>query len=288
MIFANHTGTPAPTGPVQTPKTDPDWQQDDITAWRQWRQAHPPTTPAPPPVNTPAPTPPPGTAPGNPGPTPPPQQPGVPTAPAPAPPLQTIPPFPGTWNPGTPGGPPSGASGGMYYGDYNDPYNAVLASIPGMQQNMTQNISNAMAQAGFGGNRYSSSAENQAGQIGAQTAMQENQMLNQAMYNQANQDQNRALQAAGQGANMGMDLNSIQQQQLTVPFNMAQAEQALQQGNATNAYQQWLQNSLGFLPMLMQGAMSQGSGTPGYPTTTTTASTPGAANYLPILASLFG
>lgn len=236
---------------------------------------------APPPAPPPTPPPPAGARPPGAG--------GAPFVPAPAAP----PPSNGGW--GMPAGSPPprpGASGpGFQPGDFNDPFNSFLAAVPMMNLNMNKQIGDAMATAGFSGNRYSSSAENAAGQIGAQNALAQNQLLQQTLYDFANKQQDRSLQADALGLQAGGMLDQMQQNRLTTPFQLGSYEQNRQDQFSNTAFQDWSQNRTGWLPMLMQAAMSQGAGSPGQIYQTSTPPTPGAANWLQLLGglgSLFG
>ena len=186
-----------------------------------------------------------------------------------------------------PGPAQSGASGGMTYGDFNDPYNSYLASIPVMQNQMMHQIGDAMAGAGFTGNRWSSSAENAAGQIGAETSMKLNQMLNQTMYDQANRDLDRAMQTVPlqyQGAQLEDDMQRNRLQDL---FGFGGWEQGRQDNFARDARDQFNQDRLGFLPLLLQFAGAQGTPSGGTPYQVVT--DPGKAPTIPPeLISLLG
>lgn len=85
-------------------------------------------------------------------------------------------------------------SGGV--GGYDDPYNLYLSAIPLMQQNMDRSVGGAISSLAPG-NRYSSEAFRQAGRIGMEGALGMNDMLSNLMYNQYNQDADRALSASG-------------------------------------------------------------------------------------------
>jgi hypothetical protein len=197
---------------------------------------------------------------------------------------QTIPGF-------APGfGQATGQGAGQYPGQapspyaYNNPYSAYLSAIPGMQLQEKQAISGAMENAGFTGNRFSTTAENQAGQIGAQAGLQENNLLLQTMYNQSQQDQNRALQAATWGApSVGGLQNNISQSQVQIPSQLGQYETNLGLTNAQNQYGANQQNLLGWFPYMLQAASGQGAGVPGQIYSVTN---PGSTNTLGQLGSL--
>ncbi len=206
-----------------------------------------------------------------------------PFVPAPAPTGGPVGSPPGGQQPG-PGQPP----GGFNPGDFNDPFNMFLAAVPGMNLNMNKQIADAMGTAGFSGNRYGTSAMNTAGQIGAQNALAQNELLQKTLYDYANNEQNRALQADQLGIQSAGLQNQIDQSKLTLPFSMAQYEQGRQDNFSNMAYQDWNQNKLGWFPYMLQAATSQGAGTPGQIYQTQTAAQPGAADLLGLLGNLFG
>lgn len=287
------TTPPAPTTtpPARTPA--PDWKQtlwsqyqkegkpgDWAAYWRSHRAGTPAPTPAPPtggPIQPPAP-----------------MQPLAPNAPPqgqPAPPQQV---FPALGQSLEPYG-PSGYNYGTPYqaslpGDFNDPYNAYLAAIPVMETIRDQEISQAMGQAGFTGNRYSTSAMNTAGRIGQDTSNQLNHMLNQTMYDQSQQDLNRALQASGMGMQLGAMQDELQRNRLNQLFGFGQYEQGRQDNFANMAYQDFLNSRMGYLPLLAQVLGGVGAPNPGTPVQTVT--NPGSPpkippELLPFLTSLF-
>lgn len=159
----------------------------------------------------------------------------------------------------------SGANGGFSYGDYNDPYNAYLSSIPVMQQAMQQNIGGAMAAAGGTGTRYGSASLERAGQIGAQTALQQNQMLNELMFNQANKDLDRQFNLIPLQMQLGQQIEQGAQNRLGALSGYGQWEQGRMDDMAMKYYQDFEKNKYGLLPLLLQAAQSQGAGSPGSP-----------------------
>ena len=159
----------------------------------------------------------------------------------------------------------SGANGGFNYGDYNDPYNAYLASIPVMQQQMQMNIGDAMAAAGGTGTRYGSAALERAGQIGAQAGLQQNQMLNELMFQQSNRDLDRQFNLIPLQMQMGQMIEQGSQDRLGALAGYGQWEQGRADDMANRYYQDFEKNKYGLLPMLLEAAMSQGAGSPGSP-----------------------
>lgn len=173
---------------------------------------------------------------------------------------------------------------------YNDPYNALLAAVPVMQNQMNQNLASAESQAGFTGNRFGTYGANAAANVGAQTSMQENAMLLQAMQQQGQQDQQNALTASGQMMNLGNLQNNIAMDQINEPFQVGQYEQNRQDQFSNTAFQDWSQNRLGWLGPAMQLALGQHGATtnPGQIYSVQQPGTPGALNYAGGIASILG
>lgn len=180
-------------------------------------------------------------------------------------------------------------------GDYNDPYNLYLSAAPIMQQNATREIQGAMANAGFGGNRYGSSAMQQAGQIGANTSLQMNDMLTQLMYNQTNQDLDRQMQAAG----MYLQATPMVENALSSRYGakadaLAARMRAFEQQRAAAMsaqrmrYSDFEKNKYGTLPMLM-GALTNSIGQGPEPIITTKGGSSGVgSDVMNALALYFG
>lgn len=126
-------------------------------------------------------------------------------------------------DPSAPENLPEGYSG---RGDFGDPYNVYLSTVPLMNQVRDYQIGDSMAKAGFTGNRYSTHAMNQAGRIGGETTLALQQKMNELLYGQTNQDLDRALQAAMAGGNLGMDINSLTQSRVGAQGQLASADQA--------------------------------------------------------------
>ena len=231
-----------------------------------------------------APSAPPGAAPPPPAGAPPPGQPGPPIFPSPA-----APAAPAGGGAPPSGGPPPGMPGSMPApGAFNDPFSMFLSAVPGMRMNTTRQIGDAMAQAGFTGNRWGTSAMGKAGEIGAQGAAMENALLQKTLYDYANQVENRALQATGMGMGLGGMLDQMAQSRVRLPFELGQYEQQRADQMAMLPYLDFERNKLGWLPMLQEAAMSQGSGSPGQIFQTQTQGKPGAADWLTLLGGLFG
>lgn len=188
-----------------------------------------------------------------------------------------------------PGGPLlGGPSGAPMPGAFNDPFNSLLAAIPAMDLNAKRATAQAMSDAGFTGNRWSSSAMDAAGRIGAENALAQNKMLLDALYGTANQAEDRALAATGMATDLGGLMNQIDQSRIMLPFQIGQFEQGRQDFFSNQAYEDFERNKLGWFPHLAQLAGGQHGGTPGQIYQTTTPGKPGALDYATLLAGLFG
>ncbi len=111
-------------------------------------------------------------------------------------------------------------------GDFGDPYNVFLSTVPLMEQIRDQEIGEAMATAGFTGNRYSTDAMKMAGRIGGETTLGLQQALNQLLYGASERDLDRALQAAGMGGQLGMDIDALTQGRIGAQGQLGQMTQA--------------------------------------------------------------
>lgn len=156
--------------------------------------------------------------------------------------------------------PGSGANGGFVYGDYNDPFNAYLSMIPVMENQMNKDIGNAIARAGFGGNRYSTAAASAAGQIGAESAMKMNQLLNQTMFDQTNRDQDRALTSTKMFGDWSLQEGQDEREWLRDLMEFGRYEQDRQDRYGMLGYEDFMNSRLGYLPYLIQAAGGVGSG----------------------------
>ena len=237
------------------------------------------------------------------------KQPGTPPPPGTTPPPGGTPPPPGGTPPsppGTPGATPPGTpppAGSPNPGDYgkggagevpqpyafNDPFNSLLAAIPLMDLNAQKQISGAMANAGFSGNRYGTAAMRKAGEIGAENSLAQNALLNQTISDYANRAEDRALAATGQAVGLGGLLDAIQRGKVDTLAGLGQWEQGRADAMAGLRYEDFERNKLGWLPILLQAAMSRGAGSPG---STIAIPKPGEQStldrILPILTGLLG
>jgi hypothetical protein len=152
-----------------------------------------------------------------------------------------------------------------------------------MNLNRDKQIADAMATAGFDGNRYGSFAAGKAAEIGAQTSLAQDHLLLSTLSDFANQQENRALGATGMGIQTAGMMDQMAQDRLKLPWQIAMGEQ----GRADQIAQMQYGDRLGWFPHLLQAAMSQGTGTPGQIYSTTTPGQPGAADWLQLLGGFF-
>jgi len=180
-------------------------------------------------------------------------------------------------------------------GDYNDPYNLYLSARPIMQQNQNQQIGSALANSGFGGNRYSSTAMNAAGNIGAQTSLQMNDMLTNLMYNQTNQDLQNQMSAANSYLSATPMVETAlsnrygaKSDALKAQMQAFEQQRAAAMANQRLQYENFQQNRYGTLPMLAQ-YLTNSTGSGGEPIVTSKGGSTGYGNdLLQALATYYG
>jgi hypothetical protein len=165
---------------------------------------------------------------------------------------------------------------GYELGDFNDPYNAYLSTIPVMELTRDYQIGDAMAKAGFTGNRYSTDAQAMAG-------------LMDLLYSQSNQDLDRALQAAQSGGQLGIGIDALQRGRLGELSQFGTYEQDRIDDIARMLFADYRLEEYGFLPELI-AASSSNVGIP-Y-TDVVDQGKPGAQQWitdiLPIIAAIAG
>ena len=197
--------------------------------------------------------------------------------------------------------------GGIGGGGIDDPIQNYLSTVPVMDTMMRDRVSGAMGQAGLTGGRFSSGAQKTAAQIGADTSLQQNQMLNDMLYRHTQSDLDRGLQAsmgalgfgaqdrdrqvgaAGQLGQLGLGQDQAEMARLGMLGDAAKYEQDRQDQFSMVRYQDFMQSRLGFLPMLMQ-LMGSATGSPGQPQgypITTSQGQPGIIDFLPFLFGMF-
>lgn len=175
----------------------------------------------------------------------------------------------GNWNPledwfSDPSNPDNLPPGTDFFGEnnFNDPYNVFLSAVPVMEQIRDQQIGDSMANAGFTGNRYSSSAERKAAEIGGETTLSMQNLLNQLLYSKSEADQNRALQAAGMGASLGMNVDQMAQNRLGALGQFGTYEQDRMDDIMRMLFMDFRNNQYGLLPHMIGAASGAGVGVP--------------------------
>ena len=175
----------------------------------------------------------------------------------------------GNWDPfedwfKDPSNPDNLPPGTDFFGEnnFNDPYNVFLSAVPVMEMLRDQQISDSMAEAGFTGNRYSSSAERKAAEIGAETTLSMQNLLNQLLYAKSEADQNRALTAAGMGGTLGMNIDQLAQNRLGALGDFGTYEQDRMDDIMRMLFMDFRNNQYGLLPYMMGSASGAGVGIP--------------------------
>lgn len=191
-------------------------------------------------------------------------------------------------------------SAGGLPGAFHDPYSPILAALPVLQQQSTRSINDAMAQSGLTGSRYSSGAQQAVAQEGGELANRFNELFANTLYQNAQgeldrglqatmagmgyggQDYDRALRAgeqllgAGEGnlgrilqaAGMGGDLanwqETFERQRLSDLMGFGQYEQQRQDAQAAQAYNDFIGARQGWIPQLF-GLAGSGAQNPTQP-----------------------
>lgn len=170
-------------------------------------------------------------------------------------------------------------------------YDVIASAIPVMELERDRNISEALAQAGMGGTAFGTASERNIAEIGANTALRQNQMLTDLLYQQGQADASRALQATGQGIQLGGLTDELTRQRFQSLMPLGLWEQGRGDVLTQMPYSDWMASRDNYLPMIAQ--LVGGTGTPiqGPPTTTQTGGRPGLIDYAmqgAAIASMFG
>ncbi len=148
--------------------------------------------------------------------------------------------------------------GNPMFGDFNDPFNMILSQIPVLEDFRDRQMYDAMSMAGMGGNRFSSGAQQRAGEIAGRTTLAMQDMMSRTLSDFANQQSNRSLQAAIAGGNMGGQIDQAYMDRLNELGDFGQFEQLREDNILTQLFQDFRNNQYGFLPDMLAAA----SGTP--------------------------
>lgn len=149
----------------------------------------------------------------------------------------------------------------MTPGNFNDPFNQFLASLPIQERETKRAIGESMAGAGFSGNRYGGDAMRAAGEIGAASGERQNAAFNAMMSDFANQQLDRQMRAAEGYINaapqvedammgrFGINMQLAQQEQQALDRARAEANANRRAGQA-NQWRQYEATKYGNLPFL--------------------------------------
>jgi hypothetical protein len=163
------------------------------------------------------------------------------------------------------------------------------SAIPVMNANRDKQIGQSLAQAGMSGTRFGTASEANVARIGADTALQQDQLLTNLLYNQGQADADRALQASGQAMNLAQIYDQMQRNRIDQLSQLGIWEQGRGDTLSQMPYNDWMQSRLGYLPYIMQGVTGQGPmPQQGSPISTTTPGQPGLADYAMLAASIYG
>lgn len=161
--------------------------------------------------------------------------------------------------------PPGGAGpgGGAPPGDAFGPtsvYDVFRQSVPVMNRAIDQGVDQAVARSGLGGTRYSSATANDAARVGGDAALALSRDLSGRLYDATQSGLDRSLQSAMAAPGIAGAMDEQTMNRLRLPFQFGQYEQGRQDQFSGQAFNDWSQNRLGFLPMLLNAAMNPGSG----------------------------
>ena len=168
-------------------------------------------------------------------------------------------------------------------------YDVFQSAVPLMNANRDKQIGQSLAQAGSQGTRFGTAAENNVARIGADTALQQDQLLTNLLYQQGQSDADRQLQATGQAMNLAQIYDQMQRSRIDQLSQVGMWEQG--RGDVLNQmpYQDWMQSRMGYLPQVLQ-ALGSGNVSPigQNPISTTTPAGEGIADYAMLAAMIYG
>lgn len=180
--------------------------------------------------------------------------------------------------------PPPQPSVGYEPGDFNDPFNQYLATIPLAMRQAQTAIGGGIASLGRGA-RHGTAGMNIAGQIMGQTAQGMNRDLLQTLYAHSQGDLDRKLQASMGLLSASPQVEEALQNRLGMRMDVwgDQAKAAQRAAAQRMAYErarlsEFERNKYGTLPMLM-GALSNGTGGGMEPITSTSGGQRGLIDY---------
>ncbi|HSR52505.1 MAG TPA: tail fiber domain-containing protein, partial [Acidobacteriota bacterium] len=180
--------------------------------------------------------------------------------------------------------------------------------LPVADEAIRSGVSDAMATAGFTGNRFSTSAMNRAGEVGGRVAQNLGSELLRRLYDQTQADLDRGLSATGMGLQNEQFRNqlgfqgqenfqdrllratslvpqlagseeAIRRGRLQTPFDIFRYEQDRQDRYPLLSMDDFNRSRLGYFPYLAQLAQSRGAGQYVPPITTQQGGSPGLVDF---------
>jgi hypothetical protein len=146
-----------------------------------------------------------------------------------------------------------------------NPLDVFDSLVPFAEDQLNDQIFNAMAAAGFTGNRYGTSAQRSAAEIGGEAGLALDAQLSQLLYGTFINNQQMALQAALGGGQLGLGFASILNNQLNQLGNFGRFEQGRGDDIASMLYNSFQNNQYGLLPLLLGAAQGQNPQLYGFP-----------------------
>lgn len=196
-------------------------------------------------------------------------------------------------------GPPAGDfpdAGGFDFPAFGDgganpnPLDVFASLTPFLEDLRDRQVWDSLAEAGYTGNRYSTSAQRTAAEIGGRTGLEMQAALSELLYNTFLANQGFSLQALGLAPQLALAQNSIDLSRLGALQGFGQFEQGRADDIAQILFNTFNQNQYGLLPLLLQGAFG-GSQTPsllGIPGVSDPSGFDQAIDLATLLAQLFG
>lgn len=133
-------------------------------------------------------------------------------------------------------------------------YDVYQSAIPTMELNRDKQVWQAMTEAGMTGGRYGTPAMREAGRIGAETSLSMNEMLTNLLYQQGQQDAQRALQAAQMSIGLGGNIEDALRSRIGQLGGLGQFEMGRGQQLAQTPFNEFMQSRMGWIPQLLSAA----------------------------------
>lgn len=148
-------------------------------------------------------------------------------------------------------------------------YDVFNSAVPLMNSNRDRQIGQSMATAGMGGTRFGTASENNVARIGADTALQQDQMLTNLMYQQGQADADRSLQASQQSMQLAQIYDQMQRSRIDQLSGVGMWEQGRGDQLSMFPYQDFENNKNGYLDYILAAMGGVGAPQQQQPITTT-------------------